>query len=171
MTHINQNGEIPNRNEFDYNTKIFEKIKEFIKKHLRDCAALIASFQRNTFVLYGIISLILFHFCPALKQILIYPAFKILFVIIYPVYRTFKIIKIPNPSEHFKWLVYWINFALFVMFESTADVSLNYLFNYYYEIKVIYLIFILEPSFDGSMTIYNQIIYPLLVALEMVRKF
>lgn len=148
--------------------------KEFIKQLLHRISALLEMiskfpFPRMSVMSFGLTSLLAVFLAPrSFTERVLYPAFKILFTIIYPAYRSFKAVRNKNLKEYLKWLVYWIVFASFTIFELLSDALLNW-FPFYYEIKVIYLIWILGPSSRGSMKVYKNIIHPILMSREQVR--
>ena len=64
-------------------------------------------------------------------------------------------------------MVYWICFAFFTCFELISDALMSW-FPFYYEIKVIFFIWLLGPSSRGAMKLYKSVIHPTLVAKEQV---
>lgn len=147
--------------------------KEFIKQLLHKISALLEMiskfpFPRMSVVSFGLTSLLAVFIAPrSFTERVLYPGFKIIFTIIYPAYRSFKAVRNKNLKEYLKWLVFWIVYAFFTCFELISDALLNW-FPFYYEIKVIFLIWLLGPSSRGSMKIYKNCIHPMLVHREQV---
>lgn len=148
-------------------------VKEFIKQLLQKVSALLEMiskfpFPRMSVMSFGLTSLLAVFLAPrAFTERVLYPAFKILFTIIYPAYRSFKAVRNKNLKEYLKWIVYWIVYAFFTCLELVTDALLNW-FPFYYEIKVIFLIWLLGPSSKGAMKVYKGIIHPMLISRERV---
>lgn len=84
---------------------------------------------------------------------------------LYPAYRSYKALKNKNVHEHVKWMMYWIVFALFTTCEVFLDIFISWL-PFYYEIKILFIIWILSPATRGSSLLYKKIVHPLLKARE-----
>ncbi|KAE8746773.1 hypothetical protein FOCC_FOCC006521 [Frankliniella occidentalis] len=59
-----------------------------------------------------------------------------------------------------KWMMYWIVFALFTCAETFTDVLLSFWFPFYYEIKIIVVLWLLAPATKGSSIIYRKFVHP-----------
>lgn len=126
-------------------------------------------FPRMSVMSFGLSSLLAIFICPrSFTERALYPAFRILFTVIYPAYRSFKAIRNKNMREYLKWIAYWIVHALFTCIELLTDAILSW-FPFYYEIKVILWIWLLGPSTKGSMKLYKQLIHPTLISHEQVK--
>lgn len=84
-------------------------------------------------------------------------------------------------------MMYWIVFALFTCAETFTDVFLSwcvsrqqalrsisivgflYRFPFYYEIKIILVIWLLSPATKGSSILYRKFVHPMLSSREQVR--
>lgn len=64
-----------------------------------------------------------------------------------------------------KWMMYWIVFALFCAVETFSDVFLAWL-PFYYEIKMIFVFWLLSPVTKGSSFIYRKFVHPNLAKRE-----
>ena len=64
--------------------------------------------------------------------------------------------------RYVKWMMYWIVFALFTSVETISDVFLSW-FPFYYEIKIIFLIWLLSPATKGSSLLYRKFVHPQLL--------
>lgn len=126
-------------------------------------------FPRMSVMSFGITSLLTIFMCPrGFTERALYPGFRIIFSIIYPGYRSFKAIRNKDIHEYLKWIVYWICYACFTCFELLTDALLSW-FPFYYELKVIFLIWLLGPSSRGAMRMYKSLIHPSLISKEQVR--
>lgn len=84
---------------------------------------------------------------------------------LYPAYRSYKAIKNKDLREHVKWMMYWIVFALFTTLETFLDVFVSW-FPFYYEIKIIFILWVLSPATRGSSILYKKIVHPMLISRE-----
>ncbi|XP_044734931.1 uncharacterized protein LOC123297365 isoform X2 [Chrysoperla carnea] len=62
-------------------------------------------------------------------------------------------------------MMYWIVFALFTCAETFTDVFLCW-FPFYYELKIIIVIWLLSPATKGSSILYRKFVHPLLSRRE-----
>ncbi|XP_057662012.1 receptor expression-enhancing protein 4 isoform X2 [Diorhabda carinulata] len=62
-------------------------------------------------------------------------------------------------------MMYWIVFALFTCAETFTDVFLSW-FPFYYEIKIILVIWLLSPATKGSSILYRKFVHPTLSSRE-----
>ncbi|KAK9738018.1 TB2/DP1, HVA22 family [Popillia japonica] len=115
------------------------------------------------------LSLLAMAFCvvwhQTLTQLIIYPIFRLLFGTLYPAYASYKAVKTKNVREYVKWMMYWIVFALFTCAETFTDVFLSW-FPFYYEIKIILVIWLLSPATKGSSILYRKFVHPMLSSRE-----
>lgn len=84
---------------------------------------------------------------------------------LYPAYRSYKAIKNKDLREHVKWMMYWIVFALFTTLETFLDVFVSW-FPFYYEIKIIFILWVLSPATRGSSILYKKVVHPMLISRE-----
>lgn len=84
---------------------------------------------------------------------------------LYPAYRSYKAIKNRDVKEHVKWMMYWIVFALFTTLETFLDIFFSW-FPFYYEIKILFILWVLSPATRGSSLLYKKVVHPLLIARE-----
>lgn len=89
----------------------------------------------------------------------------LVFGTLYPAYRSYKAIKNKDVREYVKWMMYWIIFAFFTAAETFADVFLSWL-PLYYEIKIVFIIWLLSPATKGSSILYRKFVHPRLVKHE-----
>lgn len=89
----------------------------------------------------------------------------LLFGTLYPAYASYKAVRTKNVREYVKWMMYWIVFALFTCVETFTDVFLSW-FPFYYEIKIILVIWLLSPATKGSSILYRKFVHPTLSSRE-----
>lgn len=84
---------------------------------------------------------------------------------LYPAYRSYKAIKNKDLREHVKWMMYWIVFALFTTLETFLDIFVSW-FPFYYEIKILFILWVLSPATRGSSILYKKLVHPMLISRE-----
>lgn len=62
-------------------------------------------------------------------------------------------------------MMYWIVYAFFTCIETFTDIFLSW-FPFYYEVKVILVIWLLSPATKGSSTLYRKFVHPMLTRRE-----
>ncbi|XP_065367500.1 receptor expression-enhancing protein 1-like [Calliphora vicina] len=80
---------------------------------------------------------------------------------LYPGYISFKTVRAKIVEDYVKWMMYWIVFAIFTTAESFTDIFLTW-FPFYYEFKVILILWLLPTMGNGSSFLYKSCIHPLL---------
>eukprot|EP00092_Neocalanus_flemingeri_P034329 GFUD01037336.1.p1 GENE.GFUD01037336.1~~GFUD01037336.1.p1 ORF type:complete len:300 (+),score=77.95 GFUD01037336.1:202-1101(+) len=93
---------------------------------------------------------------------LVYVLVKLVFGTLYPAYYSFKAVKTKNVKEYVHWMTYWIVFALITLTEEVSDLFLSFWFPFYYECKILLLVWLLSPATRGSFFLYRQVIHPTL---------
>ena len=61
--------------------------------------------------------------------------------------------------------MYWIVFALFTTLETFLDIFVSW-FPFYYEIKILFILWVLSPATRGSSILYKKIVHPMLISRE-----
>ncbi|XP_035674848.1 uncharacterized protein LOC118414743 isoform X2 [Branchiostoma floridae] len=89
----------------------------------------------------------------------------LLFGTLYPAYASYKAVKTKNVREYVKWMMYWIVFALFTCMETFADVFISWV-PFYYEVKIVFVVWLLSPYTKGSSFIYRKFVHPALSKRE-----
>ena len=84
---------------------------------------------------------------------------------LYPAYASYKAVKTKNVKEYVKWMMYWIVFALFTSLGTFIDFFFSW-FPFYYEIKILFLIWMLSPTTNGSSMLYRKFVHPALLCRE-----
>ncbi|XP_050438247.1 receptor expression-enhancing protein 1-like [Adelges cooleyi] len=90
----------------------------------------------------------------------------LLFGVMYPAYSSYKTVKNKHVKNYVKWMMYWIVFATFTCIESLTDIFLEFWFPFYYDIKLIVLLWLSCPFTKGSTIVYKQIVHPTLLKKE-----
>jgi hypothetical protein len=62
-------------------------------------------------------------------------------------------------------MMYWIVFALFTTLETFLDIFFSW-FPFYYEIKIVFILWVLSPATRGSSLLYMKIVHPMLTSRE-----
>ncbi|XP_035228153.1 uncharacterized protein T19C3.4-like [Stegodyphus dumicola] len=78
----------------------------------------------------------------------------------YPVYASFIAMKTVNTKDYIKWMEYWIVYALYSFIEVFLDFLFAFWFPFYYEMKVLFAIWLISPVTRGSRCIFRSIIVP-----------
>jgi len=81
---------------------------------------------------------------------------------LYPAYRSYKAVRTKDVREYVKWMMYWIVFALFCFAEALADVFVSFWFPFYYELKIMFVIWLLSPWTKGASILYRKWVHPTL---------
>ena len=62
-------------------------------------------------------------------------------------------------------MMYWTVFALFTTLETFLDIFFSW-FPFYYEIKILFILWVLSPATHGSSLLYKKVVHPLLISRE-----
>lgn len=89
----------------------------------------------------------------------------LVFGTLYPAYASYKAIRTRNAKEYAKWMMYWVVFAFFSCAETFSDVFLSWM-PFYYEIKIIFVIWLLSPMTKGSSFLFKKFVHPQLKKRE-----
>ncbi|KAG9293888.1 hypothetical protein G9A89_019226 [Geosiphon pyriformis] len=79
--------------------------------------------------------------------------------LLYPAYASYKAIKTNNISKTIPWLMYWIVLSLFIIAEGITD-KFIFWFPFYYELKMIFIIWLILPKTQGAIVLYNSVVDP-----------
>jgi len=85
---------------------------------------------------------------------------------LYPAYRSYKAVRTKDVREYVKWMMYWVVFGLFKTAEEFTDVFLGFWFPFYFQIKIVMLIWILSPTTNGSSILFRKFVHPYLMKNE-----
>ncbi|OQV13757.1 putative Receptor expression-enhancing protein 2 [Hypsibius exemplaris] len=86
--------------------------------------------------------------------------------ILYPAYASYKAIRTKSPKDYVKWMMYWVVFSLFLALETVTDIFLAFWFPFYYELKIVIVLWLMMPATRGSSVLYRKFVHPLLVENE-----
>lgn len=126
-------------------------------------------FPRMSVMSFGLISLVAVFLSPrSFTERALYPGFRLIFSVIYPAYRSFKAVRNKNLKEYLRWIVYWIVYAFFTCVELLTDAILSW-FPFFFELKVVTLVWLLGPTSRGAMKVYKSCIHPTLISREQVK--
>ncbi|KAG1701191.1 Receptor expression-enhancing protein 4 [Nymphon striatum] len=59
-----------------------------------------------------------------------------------------------------KWMMYWIVYALFTCIETFADIFASFWLPFYYELKILFVLWLISPYTEGSSFLYRKFIHP-----------
>ncbi|XP_035230219.1 receptor expression-enhancing protein 1-like isoform X2 [Stegodyphus dumicola] len=90
----------------------------------------------------------------------------LIFGTLYPAYASYKAVKTKNVKEYVKWMMYWIIFALFTCVETFADILVSFWLPFYYEMKILFVLWLLSPATRGSSLLYRRFVHPQLTKHE-----
>lgn len=82
----------------------------------------------------------------------------LVFGTLYPAYASYKAVKTKNVKEYVKWMMYWIVFAFFTCIETFADIFVAWI-PFYYELKIVFVLWLLSPATKGASIIYRKFIH------------
>uniref|UniRef100_A0A914H5S6 Receptor expression-enhancing protein n=1 Tax=Globodera rostochiensis TaxID=31243 RepID=A0A914H5S6_GLORO len=85
---------------------------------------------------------------------------------LYPVYRSYKAVRTKDVKEYVKWMMYWIVFGIFCAGEAVADILLSFWFPFYYELKIIFVFWLLSPWTRGASILYRNWVHPMFMKHE-----
>jgi len=86
--------------------------------------------------------------------------------ILYPAYKSFKAVRLKDAKEYMKWMMYWIVFAVFCIGETFADIFISFWFPFYYELKIIFIVWLVSPWTKGATIMYRKWVHPSLIKHE-----
>ncbi|XP_059484882.1 muscle M-line assembly protein unc-89-like isoform X2 [Neocloeon triangulifer] len=90
----------------------------------------------------------------------------LLFGTLYPAYASYKAVRNKDVKAYVTWMMYWIVFALFTCIETLSDVFLSFWVPFYYEMKVVLVLWLLSPATKGSSFLYRKFVHPTLTERE-----
>ncbi|KAK6739814.1 hypothetical protein RB195_008358 [Necator americanus] len=109
-------------------------------------------------LVYGTIAFLMIYFIiGALAQII-----SNVVGFVYPAYRSIKAVRSSVKEDDTQWLIYWIVFAWF----SIVDFSVFSTVPFYWLFKVVFLLYLHLPVFNGATVIYHNFIDPACTFVE-----
>ncbi|KAM3723735.1 Uncharacterized protein ACO02O_06920 [Dirofilaria immitis] len=85
---------------------------------------------------------------------------------LYPAYRSYKAVRTKDVREYVKWMMYWIVFAFFCFIETIADIIVSFWLPFYYELKIVFVLWLLSPWTKGASILYRKWVHPTLTKHE-----
>ena len=85
--------------------------------------------------------------------------------IILPAYLSMKAIETYETDNEKQWITYWVLFAFYSILDTFSVFFLNYI-PFYFFIKVIVLIWLYLPNFQGASYLYDILIFNLFKKVE-----
>ncbi len=120
----------------------------------------------NAFIIYaGLITLVAMIFLQMVDANLVTLTVGVLL----PAIFSLKALKSEDKDDDKQWLTYWTIFSLFVLFETFLFNNIAYLFgkdNYYFIFKLVFLIWLFLPNFQGAAFIYEKFIFKIFKSAE-----
>ncbi|EYB84691.1 hypothetical protein Y032_0311g2129 [Ancylostoma ceylanicum] len=74
----------------------------------------------------------------------------------------YKAVRTKDVREYVKWMMYWIVFAIYTFVETLADIFISFWFPFYYQLKIVFVIWLLSPWTKGASILYRKWIHPTL---------
>ena len=84
---------------------------------------------------------------------------------VYPAYWSIKAIESNNSDMDIQWLTYWVVFAIFTFIDVFSGFVLKF-FPFYFFAKILFLIWLFLPNFQGATILYNFIVVKLFKKFE-----
>ena len=84
---------------------------------------------------------------------------------IYPAYWSIKAIESNNADMDIQWLTYWVVFAIFTFIDVFSGFVLKF-FPFYFFIKILFLLWLFLPNFQGATILYNFLIVKIFKKFE-----
>ncbi|KAF9433270.1 receptor accessory protein 4 [Entomortierella beljakovae] len=83
----------------------------------------------------------------------------------YPAYASYKAISSGNNTRLTAWLMYWTVMGIFSLVEFVLD-TFVFWFPFYYEIKLLFVLWMILPQTQGSIYLYQAVVDPYLAEHE-----
>jgi hypothetical protein len=85
--------------------------------------------------------------------------------ITYPVVKTWKAISADDQEAHKQWLTFWTIYSFLYVFETMTYWFLGY-FWFYHEVKLVLILWLALPTYNGAQVVYDRVILKLLLRFE-----
>jgi hypothetical protein len=87
--------------------------------------------------------------------------------LVFPLYQTFRALELEDEDDEEKrplWLKYWIVFGFFHFISSyVGDFVLSRVLPFYYQLKIMFVIWLFNSSTGGVHVVYDKVMRPLLI--------
>ncbi|RWS29303.1 receptor expression-enhancing protein 4-like protein [Leptotrombidium deliense] len=97
-----------------------------------------------------------------------YYCYRLAFGTLYPSYSSYKAIKNKDVREYSRWMMYWVCFGIFSATEVFTDFFIGFWLPFYYEIKIMFILWLTSPYGNGARIMYKNVIHPQLNQREEV---
>ncbi|EGR32999.1 TB2 HVA22 family protein, putative [Ichthyophthirius multifiliis] len=84
-----------------------------------------------------------------------------LFGLLYPAYKSFKVLESNANYDDKQWLTYWVVFSCLTVFDNLLQ-SLLFFLPFYYLLKLFLFVFLFHPQTLGATLLYEQALKPFL---------
>ncbi|XP_054167176.1 uncharacterized protein LOC128964573 [Oppia nitens] len=85
---------------------------------------------------------------------------------LFPAYSSYKAVKNRDIKEYSRWMMYWIVFAIFSFIEVFSDIFIGFWLPFYYELKIVFILWLMSPYGNGSKILYLHLVHPQLTTHE-----
>ncbi len=85
--------------------------------------------------------------------------------VVFPGIQSIKAIESPEEDDDKQWLTYWIVFGLFSFVDLFTGFILKFI-PFYFIIKIVFLLWLFMPNFNGALKIYNLFVYKIFKKYE-----
>jgi receptor expression-enhancing protein 5/6 len=84
---------------------------------------------------------------------------------LYPAYWSIKVIENNESDMDIQWLTYWVVFAIFTFIDVFSGFILRF-FPFYFFAKILFLLWLFLPNFQGATTLYNYFVVKIFKRFE-----
>ncbi|KAJ1275524.1 hypothetical protein BS78_05G142400 [Paspalum vaginatum] len=78
-------------------------------------------------------------------------------MLLYPLYASVQAMETPSKLDDEQWLAYWILYSFITLMEMVLE-SLIYWIPIWYELKLLFIAWLVLPNFRGAAFIYNKFV-------------
>ncbi|KAL6728189.1 hypothetical protein Aduo_009988 [Ancylostoma duodenale] len=137
--------------------QMYDKDKNKTVEKILAAAEEKTNIKREKLVYGALLGIVIYFIIGALAQIL-----SNIIGFAYPAYRSIKAVRSSIKEDDTQWLIYWIVFASF----SIIDFSIFSTVPFYWMFKIIFLLYLHLPVFNGATVIYHNFIDPACTFVE-----
>lgn len=81
---------------------------------------------------------------------------------VYPAYASFKALETKEADDDVQWLTYWVVHSVFATMDAVLGNTLGWI-PLFYEMKLLFIIWMIVPQFKGAKVLYEHYIKPFLM--------
>ncbi|PAN42533.1 hypothetical protein PAHAL_8G162400 [Panicum hallii] len=78
-------------------------------------------------------------------------------ILLYPLYASVQAMESPSKLDDEQWLAYWILYSFITLMEMVLE-SLIYWIPIWYELKLLFIAWLVLPNFRGAAFIYDKFV-------------